>query len=128
MNIYILQKLKIVKLLDAPESLREITDRIVVNASDTVDIACSFDGNPTPQVKWTKSENSQILGTGMTLAFDQVKQEDSGIYQCMAESPLGVAYNNINLVVRGPPIITSVTGTMLTIGKFATNILVDILL
>lgn len=100
--------------LDSPESTNAINDRIVVNASDSVDIACTFDGNPAPQVTWIKSGVPDVLGEGLKLSFQSVKQEDSGVYQCTATSSLGSAHNNVTLVVRGPPIITSEQGTMLT--------------
>lgn len=91
----------------SPESTNAINDRIVVNASDSVDIACTFDGNPAPQVTWIKSGVPDVLGEGLKLSFQSVKQEDSGVYQCTATSSLGSAHNNVTLVVRGPPIITS---------------------
>jgi len=92
----------------APSSRQEEA-KMVANSGEAVDLKCAFDGNPRPTVKWAKmgDDNDVLADSSGTLTFPFVKQEDAGIYQCVATSSMGVARNNVTLVVRGPPIITS---------------------
>ena len=97
---------------------------MVANSGEAVDLQCAFDGNPRPTVKWAKmgDDNDVLADSSGTLTFPFVKQEDAGIYQCVATSSMGVARNNVTLVVRGPPIITSNQGNIGTKQKFTVRI------
>ena len=105
-------------ILDAPDIIGPINERLVVNISDSASLACNFDGNPLPKVTWRKNADDVIMTSSRIrqneagfLEILDVKQEDAGRYVCVGESELGIAENTVNLVVPGPPIITSNTGT-----------------
>ena len=84
---------------------------MVVNASDTATLSCNFDGNPIPTVTWYKND-LKIDSKNGDLKLENVDQMATGEYKCEGRSELGRAESQVQLVVRGPPIITSESGIM----------------
>ena len=84
---------------------------MVVNASDTATLSCNFDGNPIPTVTWYKNDLKVDSKNG-DLKLENVDQMATGEYKCEGRSELGRAESSVQLVVRGPPIITSESGIM----------------
>jgi hypothetical protein len=84
-------------------------EKVVVNAAENAELQCKFNGNPAPVTSWT-NPNGLKLSDGDTLKFFETKQEDAGFYECVGESSMGMAKAEVQLVVRGPPIILSDQG------------------
>lgn len=82
-----------------------------MNASDTATLSCNFDGNPIPTVTWYKND-LKIDSKNGDLKLENVDQMATGEYKCEGRSELGRAESSVQLVVRGPPIITSESGIM----------------
>lgn len=70
-----------------------------------ISISCSFIGNPKPEVKWFR--NDVLLATGSVLKLDQISQADAGAYLCLGVSEMGEELADLDLIIRGPPVITS---------------------
>jgi len=90
----------------APDIIGTANTRLVVNASDTATLSCNFDGNPIPTVTWYKND-LKIDSKNGDLKLENVDQMATGEYKCEGRSELGRAESSVQLVVRGPPIITS---------------------
>uniref|UniRef100_A0A8C1C7Q6 receptor protein-tyrosine kinase n=1 Tax=Cyprinus carpio carpio TaxID=630221 RepID=A0A8C1C7Q6_CYPCA len=62
-----------------------------VNVSDSTTLVCEVSGTPTPNVVWTKDNQTVTEGSGVilkqsnrVLTIQRVKKEDSGLYMCTA--------------------------------------------
>uniref|UniRef100_A0A8C1C622 receptor protein-tyrosine kinase n=1 Tax=Cyprinus carpio carpio TaxID=630221 RepID=A0A8C1C622_CYPCA len=65
--------------------------RLRVNVSDSTTLVCEVSGTPTPNVVWTKDNQTVTEGSGVilkqsnrVLTIQRVKKEDSGLYMCTA--------------------------------------------
>ncbi|XP_048588566.1 hemicentin-2 isoform X2 [Nematostella vectensis] len=84
---------------------------ITVNKTNTAVLMCSATGNPTPNVTWTRSGKEDVLGTGETLTFSDVKISDGGCYVCTATNNIGSgASGTVCLTVPYKPVHTNITG------------------
>ena len=75
-----------------------------VNESQTAILKCVADGNPTPQVTWSKVNSSLPIGRHVTtsnaLIMKDVRPEDDGVYRCRAENLLGSINATGKLIVQ----------------------------
>ena len=75
-----------------------------VNESQTAILKCVADGNPTPQVTWSKLNSSLPAGrhmiTSSALIVKDVRSEDDGVYRCRAENLLGSINATAKLIVQ----------------------------
>ena len=75
-----------------------------VNESQTAILKCVGDGNPTPQVSWSKVNSSLPIGrhvtTSSALIMRDVRPEDDGVYRCRAENLLGSINATAKLTVQ----------------------------
>ena len=75
-----------------------------VNTSQTAVLKCVADGNPTPQVTWSKLNSSLPIGrhvtTSSALIVKNVKPEDGGVYSCRAKNLLGSINATAKLTVQ----------------------------
>ena len=96
------------------------TDRKIFDVNQPVNLQCYFDGNPKPTVSWrrTNYRGEEEFFDQESLFFSDVQVEDTGEYYCRAISPLGEAESKIKMAVRGPPIITSASGTGYIYGTY----------
>ena len=87
--------------------MAEKSNRIGVDPTDTeVSLFCDFSSNPSPQINWFLDE--QHFGSGSTLTLDARENPvEPGSYRCVAENELGSIGDEILVVVKGPPMITS---------------------
>ena len=87
------------KSVAAPSLLQQPVET-TVNESQTAILKCVADGNPTPQVTWSKLNTSLPAGrhmiTSSALIVKDVRPEDDGVYRCRAENLLG----NINATAK----------------------------
>jgi len=83
--------------------------RLTVNESGSASFQCSVSGNPTPTIAWSKlgnrSEINQSAISRGTLNLKNVKDSDSGMYQCSAANVLGKTQAKVQLVVNVRPAV-----------------------
>ena len=80
------------KSISAPSLLQRPVGT-TVNESQTAILKCVAEGNPTPQVTWSKLNSSlpvrRHVTTSNALIVKDVRPEDDGVYRCRAENLLG---------------------------------------
>ena len=81
------------KPLSAP-SLVQPLSAMTVNESQTAILKCTVEGNPSPQVSWSKVNGSlpvgrHVVASSDTLLLNNVRSDDDGVYTCRAENLLG---------------------------------------
>ncbi|XP_074842058.1 vascular endothelial growth factor receptor 1 isoform X2 [Carettochelys insculpta] len=111
-NIYtgekVLQKKDItIRAQEAPSLLRNLSDQIV-NTSHSATLECQARGIPEPQISWFKNhekiqqESGIILGPGSKMLFiERVKEEDEGLYLCIATNLKGSVESAAYVTVQG---------------------------
>jgi len=86
-------------------SLLQRPVRTTVNESQTAILKCTADGNPPPQVTWSKPNSSlpigrHVLESSGALIVKDVRPEDDGVYHCRAENLLGSVNASVKLTVQ----------------------------
>jgi len=76
-----------------------------VNESQTAILKCIADGNPPPQVTWSKLNSSLPVGRHVVessgaLIVRNVKPEDDGVYRCRTKNLLGSVNARAKLAVQ----------------------------
>ncbi|KAK2519123.1 hypothetical protein Q9233_012176 [Columba guinea] len=111
-NIYtgkeVLQKKDVtIRAQEAPALLRHLMDQ-TVNTSNSAMLECQVRGIPEPQISWFKNheeiqqESGIILGPGSRMLFiERVKEEDEGLYQCIATNLKGSVESAAYVTVQG---------------------------
>ena len=70
--------------LDAPE-ITHISDSQTLHKEDQVTLNCTADGNPAPNITWTRvSDNSSV-----TFPLTITGKQDEGTYRCTADNGVG---------------------------------------
>uniref|UniRef100_A0A8B9EPH1 receptor protein-tyrosine kinase n=1 Tax=Anser cygnoides TaxID=8845 RepID=A0A8B9EPH1_ANSCY len=94
---------------EAPALLRQLMDQ-TVNTSNSAMLDCQVRGIPEPQITWLKNheeihqESGIILGPGSRMLFiERVKEEDEGLYQCIATNLKGSVESSAYVTVQGTP-------------------------
>uniref|UniRef100_A0A669R6Q3 receptor protein-tyrosine kinase n=1 Tax=Phasianus colchicus TaxID=9054 RepID=A0A669R6Q3_PHACC len=92
---------------EAPALLRQLVDQ-TVNTSNSAMLECQVHGIPEPQITWFKNheeiqqESGIILGPGSRMLFiERVKEEDEGLYQCIATNLKGSVESTAYVTVQG---------------------------
>ena len=90
--------------ISAP-SLLQPPVRTTVNESQTAILKCTADGNPPPQVTWSKLNSSlpvgrHVLESSGALIMNNVRPEDDGVYSCRAKNLLGSVNATTKLTVQ----------------------------
>ena len=90
--------------IQAPSLLQRPVETIV-NESQTAILKCTADGNPTPQVTWSKMNSSLPVGRHVVessgaLVVKDVRPADEGLYNCRAENLLGNVNHSAKLIVQ----------------------------
>ena len=88
----------------APSLLQRPVETIV-NESQTAILKCTADGNPTPQITWSKMNSSLPVGRHVVessgaLVLKDVRPGDEGLYNCRAENLLGNVNRSAKLIVQ----------------------------
>ena len=90
--------------LTAP-SLVQPLSAMTVNESQTAILKCTVEGNPSPQVSWSKLNGSlpvgrHVVASSGALILNDVRSEDDGVYTCGAENLLGSFHTSAKLTVQ----------------------------
>ena len=83
------------------EPLIETTDQYIYG--DEVTISCKAEGNPAPDISWTKDGKS-IAGNGSIhyrLTFNPISYSDNGYYTCTAKNAAGELTSSHDIIVDG---------------------------
>ncbi|XP_036378952.1 neuronal growth regulator 1-like isoform X2 [Megalops cyprinoides] len=78
--------------------------RLVINATlllevgSPLDVICSADGNPSPEIHWLTGSRS-VWNSRETLQLTAVQKEHHGVYWCVAKNQYGERNTSITLVV-----------------------------
>ena len=86
----------VIYLTDPPEFNSFSRDVVVVEGDPSVTLECIADGEPTPNITWTKvytnGNDSGVLGTGNQFVLE-TNRNNSGTYRCTAYNGIGTAPN-----------------------------------
>ena len=69
-------------------------------------MTCTSAGLPAPWILWSKkldNGNLQLLSENATLTLISMRAEDSGIYVCEVDNPVGKDRKEVKLIVQGKP-------------------------
>ncbi|CAH3036554.1 unnamed protein product, partial [Porites lobata] len=93
--------------ITAPSLLQSPVET-TVNQSQTAILKCSADGNPTPQITWSKMNSRLPVGRNKVeasgaLILKDVRPEDEGVYSCEAKNLLGSVNASAKLTVQFGP-------------------------
>ncbi|XP_045124424.1 irregular chiasm C-roughest protein-like isoform X1 [Portunus trituberculatus] len=70
-----------------------------------VTLKCRVDANPPPEIIWTRSHHSKVVGRGPELMVSATAAS-AGLYICSARSPgFAPLEGRVHLRLRGPPLI-----------------------
>ena len=86
-------------------SLLQSPFETTVNQSQTAILKCSTDGNPTPQITWSKMNSRLPVGrhkveSSGALILKDVRPSDEGVYSCEAKNLLGSVNASVKLTVQ----------------------------
>ena len=83
-------------LTDPPEFNSVTSDVVVVEGDPSITLQCITDGEPIPNITWTKvyahGSDSGELGTGNQFVLES-NRNNSGRYRCTAYNGIGTAPN-----------------------------------
>ena len=86
----------VIYLTDPPEFNSFSSDVVVVEGDPSVTLECTADGEPTPNITWTKvytnGNDSGVLETKNQFVLE-TNRNNSGSYRCTAYNGIGTAPN-----------------------------------
>ena len=90
--------------ISAPSLLQRPVET-TVNESQSAILKCTADGNPPPQITWSKLNSSLPVGRHVVessgaLIVKAVRPGDDGIFSCRAENLLGSVNTTAKLTVQ----------------------------
>lgn len=79
--------------------------QIATYEGNDVSVVCNATGNPKPSIKWRRvikklPSNARVENNGK-LVLTNMQKIDGGLYQCIAENPVGRADDSATVVVQG---------------------------
>ncbi|KAK8775217.1 hypothetical protein V5799_031434 [Amblyomma americanum] len=93
-----------------PSLSQKVNEETAVELGQQVRLPCVAEGHPDPQVHWLldarpvdQSTGHFHVGDGGSLEIGALAMEDAGVYQCVAENPLGEARASTWLHVKISP-------------------------
>ena len=66
-------------------NITDISSNRTANQSDVVSLTCTADGNPTPNITWTRLYDNKVVTLPLTINGKQ----DDGYYTCTADNGIG---------------------------------------
>ena len=78
-----------------PPTITQVSDNQTANEGDKMILNCSADGNPPPNITWTRlSSDSQV-----TFPLN-VSRHDEGGYRCTADNGIGIKIRDSFITVQ----------------------------
>ncbi|NWW93529.1 VCAM1 protein, partial [Rhynochetos jubatus] len=94
-------------LSDGPRNtVISVVPAVSVKEEETVMMTCSSSGNPAPVISWKKKAATGELEKTFedaTLTIQNVRHQDSGLYECEAYNHFGKEAKAVKLLVQVPP-------------------------
>ncbi|GFT51376.1 peroxidasin [Trichonephila clavipes] len=96
---------------NVPPVFSRIPEDQRIEVGSSVELLCNAKGQPMPQIKWkkngnilvTESDHHRINSHGDLYMFN-IKKDDDGQYECIAENDVGTASVTMKLTVSDAPI------------------------
>ncbi|XP_030001871.1 vascular endothelial growth factor receptor 3 [Sphaeramia orbicularis] len=96
-----------VKALEAPRYKRSLTNQ-TVNVTESLRMECDVEGRPLPRLSWFKDNQPlhqmsgiQLQDSNRTLSIQRVREEDAGLYTCIACNKRGCVHSTAAVHVIG---------------------------
>lgn len=96
-----------VKALEAPQYKHSLTNQ-TVNVTESLRMECDVEGRPSPRLSWFKDNQPlhqmsgiQLHDSNRTLSIQRVREEDAGLYTCMACNQRGCVHSSAAVQVVG---------------------------
>uniref|UniRef100_A0A3B4AE65 Vascular endothelial growth factor receptor 3 n=1 Tax=Periophthalmus magnuspinnatus TaxID=409849 RepID=A0A3B4AE65_9GOBI len=96
-----------VKALEAPQYKRSLTNQ-TVNVTESLRMECDVEGRPSPSLSWFKDNQPlhqmsgiQLHDANRTLSIQRVREEDAGLYTCVACNQRGCVQASAAVRVMG---------------------------
>uniref|UniRef100_A0A672YZK7 Vascular endothelial growth factor receptor 3 n=1 Tax=Sphaeramia orbicularis TaxID=375764 RepID=A0A672YZK7_9TELE len=106
-----------VKALEAPRYKRSLTNQ-TVNVTESLRMECDVEGRPLPRLSWFKDNQPlhqmsgiQLQDSNRTLSIQRVREEDAGLYTCIACNKRGCVHSTAAVHVIGETHIVILIGT-----------------
>lgn len=85
------------------------TPELAIKEGDQLNLVCSADGSPAPNVEWTRLDGAPVLNeySSKSTAFARkfmVSKNDAGVYICTAKNEVGESHEKIQILVQLKPI------------------------
>jgi len=101
-----------------PPNITHASGNQTVNQSDVVNLTCTADGNPPPNITWTRLSDNTTVNSSLTITGKQ----DEGDYRCTANNGVGSSdRRTIFIFVENYPPINTQLSTNLTNNTVAVN-------
>lgn len=78
-------------------------EEIEVHSGDPLKLSCVANGNPTPEIRWSRS--NAIISKDETLRIDKISADDGGRYMCTATNSQGSAKKIFKVSIMSKPFI-----------------------
>uniref|UniRef100_A0A8C6TEL3 Vascular endothelial growth factor receptor 3 n=1 Tax=Neogobius melanostomus TaxID=47308 RepID=A0A8C6TEL3_9GOBI len=96
-----------VKALEGPQYRRSLTNQ-TVNVTESLRMECDAEGRPLPRLSWFKDNQPlhqmsgiQLQDSNRTLSIQRVREEDAGVYTCIACNQRGCVHSSAAVRVIG---------------------------
>lgn len=91
-------------VMKANDIEKDVDKEVNVLENNEATLECITDGFPTPDVRWFKDQEELKLGGNESVfRINKIRENDAGIYQCIATNILGSVTKIISLKVHVPP-------------------------
>ncbi|KAG8198932.1 hypothetical protein JTE90_015139 [Oedothorax gibbosus] len=95
---------------NVPPVFSRIPEDQKIGIGSSIELPCHAKGQPMPQIKWrkngstldTESDHHRINSHGDLYMFN-IKKDDQGTYECVAENEVGSAFVSMQLTVSDAP-------------------------
>jgi len=100
-----------------PPEITHISDSQTLNNGDQVTLNCTVDGNPTPNISWTRLSDNSVVTFPLTVTGKQ----DEGNYRCTANNGIGKPMTrDTSITVHFPASIQPLEDIIVKKGETAT--------